>query len=199
MPWLSADFETDWVRVCQVGAGASRGTTWLPEVDDEVLVAFEQGDVSQPYVIGSLYNGRDPAYKGDRAVDGQGRAVMREFRTRTNNQITFFDGESKKGMLMRTGDKGYSLELNQSNTSVKLHSDGTLEITGVTKVVLSSKGPLDIEADGDISIRSKGSVKLDGINVEVNATAQAKVSGNAGVDVSSSGIVSVGGAMVKLN
>jgi phage protein D len=56
-PWLSATYESDWVRVMQPGAGKQRGMVALPEVNDEVLVAFEHGDVQRPYVLGGLHNG----------------------------------------------------------------------------------------------------------------------------------------------
>ena len=58
-PWLSDDYVSDWARTVQPGAGKDRGGTVLPEVGDEVLVAFEQGDFRRPYVLGGLYNGVD--------------------------------------------------------------------------------------------------------------------------------------------
>ena len=58
-PWLSDDYVTDWARTLHPGAGNSRGFTVLPEVGDEVLVAFEQGDLGRPFVLGGLFNGVD--------------------------------------------------------------------------------------------------------------------------------------------
>src|SRR3972149_536693 len=58
-PWLSDDNETDWVRIATLMAGGQRGGFFLPEVGDEVLVAFEHGDINHPYVIGALWNGVD--------------------------------------------------------------------------------------------------------------------------------------------
>jgi phage protein D len=56
LPWLSPDFETDWAPVAQVSAGASQGVLFVPNVGDEVLLAFEFGDPRKPYVVGSLVN-----------------------------------------------------------------------------------------------------------------------------------------------
>ncbi len=61
-PWLSDSYVSDWARTVQPGAGKDRGAMVLPEVGDEVLVLFEQGDIRRPYVLGGLYNGdRHPA------------------------------------------------------------------------------------------------------------------------------------------
>ena len=54
-PWLSDQEEGWWARVLSPGGGANRGMQWMPEVNDEVLVGFESGDVRQPVVLGGLY------------------------------------------------------------------------------------------------------------------------------------------------
>ena len=58
-PWLSDDQESNWARLAMPMAGKNRGLFLLPEVGDEVLVMFEQGDVNHPYVIGAVWNGAD--------------------------------------------------------------------------------------------------------------------------------------------
>lgn len=58
-PWLGAEDESNWARVATPMAGPGRGFYALPEVDDEVLVAFDHGNVDHPYVVGSLWNGQD--------------------------------------------------------------------------------------------------------------------------------------------
>src|SRR5215472_353851 len=58
-PWLSDQDESWWARIATVMAGSSRGSYFLPEVNDEVMVAFEHGDVRFPYVLGALWNGKD--------------------------------------------------------------------------------------------------------------------------------------------
>ena len=79
-PWLSETFESGWARVSSAGAGRDRGFIVVPEVDDEVLVAFEDGDPSFPYVLGGLWNGRDKPPRHQ--VDGsKGDVRTRTFRT----------------------------------------------------------------------------------------------------------------------
>ncbi len=58
-PWLDDKHETDWVRVATLMSGGGRGSCFMPEINDEVLVGFEHGDTSCPYVMGFLWNGQD--------------------------------------------------------------------------------------------------------------------------------------------
>ncbi|HEV8320835.1 MAG TPA: phage baseplate assembly protein V, partial [Myxococcota bacterium] len=77
-PWLEASEESHWARVCQFMTGGGRGMWIIPEVDDEVLVAFEHGDVHFPYVLGSLWNGvdRPPSVSG---LNADGKNNIRAF------------------------------------------------------------------------------------------------------------------------
>src|SRR6476469_2175065 len=58
-PWLEDEHQTDWIRIATTMAGNGRGTFFMPELQDEALVAFEHGNVRMPYVIGFLWNGKD--------------------------------------------------------------------------------------------------------------------------------------------
>jgi uncharacterized protein involved in type VI secretion and phage assembly len=62
LPWSpdsGSERYTAWARLATLMAGNNRGSWWIPDVDDEVLVAFEHGDVRRPYVVGALWNGSD--------------------------------------------------------------------------------------------------------------------------------------------
>lgn len=91
-PHLTDDHASHWVRLSAPMAGPGRGIEYLPEVDDEVLVAFEHGDIRRPYILGALWNGRDaPPLPSSEAVQG-GKVVRRITRTRTGHQMLFDDG-----------------------------------------------------------------------------------------------------------
>ena len=78
-PWLDDQHETDWIRIATMMAGNCRGSLFMPKVNDEVLVAFDHGDVRFPYVIGFLWNGQDqPLGGGNGALmieDGHGNTI----------------------------------------------------------------------------------------------------------------------------
>ena len=65
LPMLSDDYVSDWARTVYPGAGKDRGLVVVPEVGDEVLVAFEHGDMRRPYVLGGLFNGVDTPPSGE--------------------------------------------------------------------------------------------------------------------------------------
>ena len=83
--WLSDQNETDWIRIATLMAGADRGTFFLPQVGDEVLVAFEHGDINRSYVIGALWNGvhKPPETNSD------GQNDLRKIRSRSGHELTF--------------------------------------------------------------------------------------------------------------
>jgi uncharacterized protein involved in type VI secretion and phage assembly len=91
-PWLNETDESHWARVATLMAGKDRGTWFLPEVDDEVLVAFGHGDVRFPYVVGALWNGVDtPPRDND-----DGKNNERVVKSRLGHELIFGD-EGGKG------------------------------------------------------------------------------------------------------
>jgi phage protein D/phage baseplate assembly protein gpV len=179
-PWLAADYVSDWARVAAPGNGVDRGMVWTPEVNDEVLVAFEGGDSQHPFVLGGLWNGAD---KPPTITVKDGQLERRAFVSRDGNEIYMADkqGDSSLGMKSK-GDE------------VVLHLSGTDQ-----KIEGTSKGKIVLTATGDIEIKATGKVKLSGAGgVEISSDAQAKLSGSAGVEVSTSGVAKVSGSQVQL-
>ncbi|RLI48197.1 MAG: phage tail protein, partial [Candidatus Thorarchaeota archaeon] len=91
-PWLSEDNETDWIRVATLMAGPERGSFFLPEVGDEVLVAFEYGDINAPYVIGVLWNRKQKPPE----TNSDGKNNIRKIRSRSGHEIIFNDDDTSK-------------------------------------------------------------------------------------------------------
>jgi phage protein D/phage baseplate assembly protein gpV len=182
-PWLSDSYESDWARVVQVGAGSQRGALILPEVDDEVLVGFEQGDIRRPYVLGGLYNGVDKPKDDSKLVDsGSGKVDRRWVMSRRGHQLSFDDGSSGGGILIETGDGKQVLSLNAGSPRIHISSSGDVVIEGGGKVTIKAAGDLSIEAKSSLDLKAQ----------------QISVSGNAKVEVKSSAAMSVEGATVAV-
>ncbi len=153
-PTLTEEHTSNWARVVGMGAANDRGFDCLPEINDEVLVAFEHGDIHRPYVIGGVWNGKDnpPVAVKDSIQDGKVR--LRTFKTRTGHQIQFVEedkGGSQAGVYIKTKG-GHKLFINDSDGSITLSSTGNLK--------LDAKGNIDISAGGVITV--KGSlIKLN--------------------------------------
>jgi uncharacterized protein involved in type VI secretion and phage assembly len=175
-PWLSDKYESDWSRVVQVGAGPNSGMIFLPEVGDEVLCAFEFGDMRRPYVIGGLHNGKDKPKLGDKLVDA-GKVTRRGIVSRSGHRVILFDGDQKSGIALMSADGKLRVSLNQTKGEIHITGDGPMTID-------AGKGAVTVKSQGDITVQSGGNLNLKG---------------QAGVKIESSGIVEVKGSMIKLN
>jgi phage protein D len=183
-PWLSDDYETHWARVMHLGAGTDRGLLLPPEVNDEVLCAFQQGDARQPVVLGGLYNGVDlPPKEG--GVDGSsGKVVTRMLRSRKGNELILTDTDSGEKIELRT--PGGKTEL------VMDHNEGTITIHASKDVKVDAGGDVKVEAKGNASVKASG-------NVQLEATGSGTFKANSGLTLESSGTVTVKGAAIRLN
>lgn len=193
-PWMSDDYVSDWARTVQSGAGKDRGAMVVPEVGDEVLVAFEQQDPSRPYVIGGLFNGIDkPKSGGIPVVDtGSGAINRRSFISRNGHRVDILDDTGKtEGIDVQTGDGKLRIALDAVATKITVHSDGTVQIDGKNGVVIeSSSGNLELKGrqikmtaqqgvsvtggTGLLELKTTGPVTVDGTTVKVAATASAQ-------------------------
>jgi uncharacterized protein involved in type VI secretion and phage assembly len=178
----------------QYGAGAGRGAMILPEVGDEVLVGFEQGDFDYPYVLGGLYNGRDtPAPSPYELVDNNsGQVVARRLVSRTGHRLELVETAAADNVVrLITGDDKYCLELDKKGTRVTVRSDGTVLVEGTRGITIDAKtGPLELRG-GTVSIKSTGSLQVDGATVAVN--------GQGAAEFKAGGVVTVQGSLVKIN
>jgi uncharacterized protein involved in type VI secretion and phage assembly len=146
LPWLpdSGDSEyQSWARVATLMAGSNRGTWFVPDIDDEVLVAFEHGDPRFPYVLGGLWNGKD---KPPLSMDGGGNNYKKQICSRNGVKVTLDDTDGQETLTLETPggqkltlkDGPGSATLEDSNgNSIKLESAG-ITITASAKVTVNA-------------------------------------------------------------
>jgi uncharacterized protein involved in type VI secretion and phage assembly len=132
-----------WARLATLFGGNNRGSWFVPDVDDEVLVAFEQGDPRRPYVLGGLWNGRD---KPPAAMDGAGRNFKKVLRSRNGVTVTLDDQDGQENLVLETPggqkitlkDGPGAVEIVDSNgNSVKLQPDG-ITVAASAKVTVNA-------------------------------------------------------------
>jgi uncharacterized protein involved in type VI secretion and phage assembly len=132
-----------WARLATMFAGNNRGSWFVPDVDDEVLVCFEHGDPRRPFVIGGLWNGRDAPPE---AMDGAGNNEKKVLRSRNGVKITFDDTDGREQLTLETPggqtvtlkDGPGAVEIVDSNgNSIKLEASG-VTVTASAKVTVNA-------------------------------------------------------------
>jgi uncharacterized protein involved in type VI secretion and phage assembly len=138
--------------VVSAGGGNQRGIEFLPEINDEVLVGFEQGDVHHPYVLGGLWNGQDkPPADKSKAVSG-GKVQQRVIRSRAGHTITLDDNDGAGGITI--ADKnGNSILIDSGSNKLEITMQGDVEVKSQGKMSFKAQGPVEISGMG---------VKIDG-------------------------------------
>lgn len=177
-PWLDDTYVSDWSRVVAAGAGKDRGTVIMPEVGDEVLVAFDQGDMRRPYVLGGLYNGQDlPNLGPGQFLDGSTNAINnRLFTSRAGHQLVFMDSDNDTGILLRTNDDTL-IRLDQANKLVEISTVGDIKIKAGGGIKIEATGSVDIKGQS-VAIEGQSTAGLKGAQVSVEASGPAAIKGN---------------------
>ena len=152
LPFVNGDdgpAATAWARLSTLMAGNGRGSWFVPEVDDEVLVAFVAGDPRRPVVIGALWNGMDaPPETMD--ADNNVRSVT----SRAGHRLTFDDSSGAEKVVLETNG-GHRLELDDASggTVTLSHSNGaTIEIDSSGKVAITANAKITIDAPAGLDI-----------------------------------------------
>ncbi|MFL6281854.1 MAG: phage baseplate assembly protein V [Pyrinomonadaceae bacterium] len=132
-----------WARVATMMGGSNRGTWFIPDTNDEVLIVFEGGDPRRPYVIGGLWNGSDSPPE---TMDGAGNNYKKVIRSRNGVKVTLDDQDGQEKLILETpgGQKitmkdgpGAVLIEDGNGNSVKLETSG-ITITASAKVTVNA-------------------------------------------------------------
>ena len=184
-PWLDDNYESDWARLAQLGAGRDSGALWIPEVNDEVLVAFEHGDIRRPFVVGQLYNGQDKPNEGSGLIDN-GKVLRRGFVSRKGHKLLFFDDDNKSGIAIISEDGHYKISIDETKKEIHITSPEKITVKSGKDMEFNSGANLTIKAQQAISVEASG--KLD-----LKSSQGASLDGGPQLDVKASGQISVDG------
>lgn len=200
-PWLSDDYVSDWARTVQPGAGKDRGWTVLPEVGDEVLVSFEQGDFGRPYVIGGLFNGVDTPPSGPvELIDsGSGAVDRRSMVSRKGHRIDLLDSDRSEGIRMATADDKFLIFIDSSQTKITVHADGKIAIEGSQGITLDAATSSMELKGGDISLKATNGITIDG-GPQLKLTGlSSQFEGSNTAEIKGGSMCSISAALVKIN
>lgn len=213
-PWFDDQLESNWARVVGLGAGAGRGVYWLPEVNDEVLVAFEQGDFNRPYVIGGLWNGKDKPPEAIGTGEKGGKVNTRTIKTRAGHLIRFTDDDAAPTIEIIDSAEATKITLNAKKKTLDIVCAGNVTINADGDISMKSKKGISIEATNDLVLKGKNvnatavqsanikgnqAVNIEGTQVTGKAQAALSLQGQASGELKSSGMLTIQGSLVKIN
>jgi len=184
LPAINASDEGIWARLALPYAGDDRGLLFRPEIGDEVVVGFMNDDPRNPVIIGSVHSSAKPA-----PVDGSDNNNEKVLVTRSGMKIAFDDD---KKMIEISTPRGYFLKLDEDSQEI------ILEDNSGNTVKLNANG-IAVESMNNIHIQAGGDVKIEGMNVDISASAQMTAQGSAGLEASSSGTTVIKGSLVQIN
>ncbi len=177
-PWLADQVESQWARVASPMAGNERGMFFLPEVNDEVVVAFEQGDMNHPYVLGALWNGVDKPPE----TNSDGKNNIRKITSRSGHEIIFGDDSTTRKEKVEIHTKaGHRILLDDSagqekieikdrtgNNFIKMDSvQNSIDISSAMKLKIKAQ-TVEIEAGAMMTVKSGATLTIQGALVKIN-------------------------------
>ena len=151
-PTLPGNEESHWARLVSLMAGAGRGFEFIPEVNDEVLVAFEHGDNHRPFILGALWNGKDKPPEGsDKLVSSTGKVEKRIIRSRSGHTITFddTDGGGKVSIVDKTGKNFIDIDSQKNTLTIKAEDKTEISTGAGHKIILDSSGIEVVDKTGN--------------------------------------------------
>ena len=203
-PWQDQNSMTPWIRVTYPYAGGG-DSYFCPEIDDQVMVGFEMNNPDRPFVMGSVYHGKNkPQYASD---DNTVKAIH----TKCGHRIIFEDGDDSMISIYTKDDKNHIVLDVADDGQISITTEGVLNLKG--KTINLEGDELNIKMDSAINMEAGQDVSMKGANVAVKADQvaslsgmEAKISGDtsaemtgAQVKVEASAMAVLKGAMVNIN
>jgi uncharacterized protein involved in type VI secretion and phage assembly len=193
---------TFWYRICTFGAGADRGMYNMPEINDEVLIAFENGEISHGYVVGSLWN------KTSKTTDknSTGKNDDRWYKSRSGSMLKFGDGDTTSVLAQSSG--GHKVFLDDGGKILIQHSSGNTKVTLLASdIKIESSGDTIVDCD-NFKVTAKTNIEMkSGADTKITASANIKGQASANVEFQASaegkfqasGPITIKGAIVNIN
>ena len=171
-PWRDSEDESYWARMVTFMAGNNMGGYFLPEVGNEVLVSFENGDIDHPFIIGALWSGNmaPPENNSD------GKNNRRLIKSRSGHLVIMDDteGNEKIEIIDKTGNN--LLRIDTASNTVEISSDKDIKL-----------------------IASQGKISLECMQLEMKSTTSAKLESSGTLELKATANATLKGAMVMIN
>lgn len=200
LPLLQNKNKSIWARLGTFYATKKAGALFMPEVEDEVIVGFMNEDPRYPIVLGSVYSKKlAPKYTPDNK--NSQKAIV----TKGNLEI-IFDDQNKIIQIKTPGkhiikmdDKSGAISIQDNNKNTVSLSKGGIALDSGSNIKITAKGNITVQANGNLSLSAKANASMEGLQVAHKAKTKFSANGTAAAELTASGMLTVRGAMVKIN
>ncbi len=189
-----------WARLGSFYASNAIGAQFYPETGDEVVVAFMNDDPRFAVIVGSLYSKTKPPPVTPAAANPQKCIV-----TKSKLRLDFFDDKhaieisTPKGQSIRVDDDAESITIKDKSGNKATFAAGGITLDSAANITLTAKGNIDIKAQGNLALKATANVTVDGLQITQSAQTSFSAKGNAEAKLIASGMLTIQGALVKIN
>ncbi|RAJ06512.1 Rhs element Vgr protein [Chitinophaga skermanii] len=192
MPMVDNADKGTWARMASLDAGNDRGYFFRPEIGDEVIVGFVNGDPRFAVVLGMLHSSKNPApvqAKDDNHIKG----------LQTRSKMKFMYDDENKVMKMET-PAGNSIELSEKDQaiSIKDQSGNSIKMEA-SAITIKSAADIKFESTGAIQFKAGTDFKIEALSIAAKASTSLELNGGATAKLAASGMLELSGGMVKIN
>ncbi|MDP2686422.1 MAG: type VI secretion system tip protein VgrG [Aequorivita sp.] len=184
IPIINNDEQGIWTRIATLDAGNNRGSFFLPEIGDEVIVGFINDDPNHAVILGMLHSSAKPA-----PLTASDDNHEKGFVTRSEMKLLFND--EKKSIIIETPG-GKKVTIDEDSGVIKIEDENR-------NIITMDDSGIAMESGKDFSIKATGDCTIEAMNINVKANAQFKAEGSAGAEVSTSAVAVLKGSLVQIN
>jgi Rhs element Vgr protein len=185
LPIIDEEAEGIWARIATLDAGDNRGTFFMPEIGDEVVVGFVSGAQRDPVVLGMLHSSNNAA-----PLEASDDNFEKGYVSKSGIKLLFDD--DKKSLNIET-PAGKKIVLDEDEGALRLEDENN------NKITMDGEG-IVIESGGKLELKSAQDLKLEGgTNLELKAGASFKAEGTAGAELTTSAVAVLKGSLVQIN
>jgi uncharacterized protein involved in type VI secretion and phage assembly len=160
------DAPSDWARLVSLMGGAKRGAFFRPEVEDEVLIAFEHGDPRRPYILGALWSKTDPPPADDGAKT---KNNWRFITSRSGHVIKLDDTSGKEKVEIIDKDGAHKIVIDAANKKIQITCDsGDIEVSAPSGALKVQAQSVEVKASSTMSLEASGTLTIKGSTVNIN-------------------------------
>ncbi len=184
IPIINNEEQGIWTRIATLDAGNNRGSFFLPEIGDEVIVGFVNDDPNHAVILGMLHSSEKPA-PFTASDDNHEKGFV------TRSEMKFIFNDDKKSITIETPG-GKKVTIDEDAGAIVIEDENS------NKITMDSDG-VAIESGKDFSIKATGDCNIEATNINIKANAQFKAEGSAGAEVSTSAVAVLKGSLVQIN